>query len=64
MLSKDTNTLKDILSLVGKNVPAKVLEKQSQSNLDAAENWAVRRNADKNGLKTHVPSMPDWLFKY
>ena len=72
MLSKDTDQLRDILALAGKDIPQKrwdrLIKKMAQGDLDAAEKWAVTRNAatQQESLPKKVPAvpkMPEWLFK-
>jgi hypothetical protein len=65
MLSKDTETLVDILSLVGKQVTEKQLAKKKQYELDEAEKWAVTYYCASIGKvsQKRVPKQPDWLWR-
>lgn len=71
MMSKTTSDLAQILALVGKEVPVKVLDKKKPAELDAAEAWAVAYNAKSQEGTPEVtkrvpavPPMPEWLFNF
>ncbi len=69
MMSDSTQTLSNILGLVGKQVTVKQLAKKTPAELAEAERWAVTLNAknqeEEVGRKVPtVPPMPGWLFKH